>query len=94
MGQHEELVGIAGVIGLISFSTLIQKIYETHNTTSLPWSWIVLNISAQVLSFAYGVINNAYGIYVPNFLFLVGLCYIMYVKINHIPYEKKEPKQL
>lgn len=94
MGQHEELVGLAGIIGLISFSTLIQKIYETHNTASLPWTWVILNISAQILSCAYGVINNAYGIYIPNSIFLVGLSYILYVKINHIPYEKKEPKQI
>jgi uncharacterized protein with PQ loop repeat len=94
MGQHEELVGLAGIIGLISFSTLIQKIYETHNTASLPWTWVILNITAQVLSCTYGVINNAYGIYIPNSIFLVGLSYILYVKINHIPYEKKEPKQI
>ena len=94
MGQHEELVGIAGVIGLISFSTLIQQIYKTHNTTSLPWTWILLNLSAQVLSFAYGLINNAYGIYIPNFLFLLGLVYILYVKINHAEYEKKPTKQI
>ena len=92
MGKHEELVGIAGVIGLISFSTLIQKIYVSHNTESLPWSWVILNLSAQVLSLAYGILNNAYGIYIPNFLFLAGLAYILYIKLNHV--EEKNPKQL
>lgn len=83
MGKHEELVGVAGVLGLISFSTLVQTIFNTHNTESLPWSWILINITAQILSFSYGLINNAYGIYIPNFLFLLGLAYILYVKIQY-----------
>jgi len=94
MGKHEELVGIAGVLGLISFSTLIQTVYTSHNTTSLPWTWIIINISAQILSFAYGIVNNAYGIYIPNFIFLAGLVYILYIKLNHKEYEKKPVKQI
>jgi len=94
MGKHEELVGIAGVLGLISFSTLVQTVYTSHNTTSLPWSWVIINITAQILSLVYGLVNNAYGIYIPNFLFLAGLVYIMYVKLNHAKYEKNKPKQI
>jgi hypothetical protein len=41
----------------------------------------------------YGVVNNAYGIYIPNFIFLAGLFYIFYVKIVH-PEPKEQPKQL
>jgi len=94
MPKFESLVGIAGILGLISFSTLIQKIYETHNTTSLPWKWVFINITAQVLSFIYGVANRAYGIYIPNILFLSGLGYILYVKIYHKNVENKNPPQL
>jgi hypothetical protein len=83
MGKHEELVGMAGVLGLISFSTLVQTIFTTHNTESLPWSWIIINITAQILSFTYGLVNSAYGIYIPNSLFLCGLAYILYVKIQN-----------
>jgi uncharacterized protein with PQ loop repeat len=93
MGKYEGLVGFAGMLGLISFSTLINKIYETHNTSSLPWTWIIINVVAQFLSFIYGIVNNAYGIYIPNSLFLIGLFYILYVKINHGEYEKKMPNQ-
>jgi len=94
MPKYESLVGMAGILGLISFSTLIQKIYETHNTATLPWKWVIINISAQLLSFTYGVANGAYGIFIPNFLFISGLCYIFYVKLNHKQYEKEKPKQL
>jgi uncharacterized protein with PQ loop repeat len=91
--KFEALVGIAGILGLVSFSTLIQKIYDTHNTTSLPWTWVALNITAQVLSFTYGVANNAYGIYIPNSLFLLGLFYIFYVKVMHSPKNEAEEKE-
>jgi len=94
MGQYESLIGVAGLLGLISFSTLIQKIYETHNTTSLPWTWVLMNLAAQVLSFIYGLANGAYGIVIPNALFLAGLAYIFYVKLNHAQYEKKPAKKL
>jgi uncharacterized protein with PQ loop repeat len=92
MGKYESLVGIAGILGLVSFSSLLQKIYETHNTTSLPWSWIIINLVAQSLSVIYGIINNAYGIYIPCIIFVLGLLYILYVKLNHN--EKNKPKQL
>ena len=92
MGKYEGLVGVAGMLGLISFSTLVQKIYDTHNTTSLPWTWVVANITAQILSFSYGLINGAYGIFIPNFIFLMGLIYIFYVKITHKEKEDKNKK--
>ena len=92
MGKYEGLVGVAGMLGLISFSTLVQKIYDTHNTTSLPWTWVVANITAQILSFSYGLINGAYGIFIPNFIFLLGLSYIFYVKITHKEKEDKNKK--
>ena len=92
MGQYEGLIGVAGILGLISFSSLIQKIYETHNTESLPWTWIVSNLAAQVLSLIYGLANHAYGIYIPNCLFLTGLIYIFYTKMTYK--ETKETKEV
>ena len=83
MGKYESLVGIAGILGLVSFSSLLQKIYETHNTTSLPWSWIIINLVAQSLSVIYGIINNAYGIYIPCIIFVLGLLYI-FLNLFHL----------
>jgi uncharacterized protein with PQ loop repeat len=94
MGKLESIIGVAGVLGLISFSTLVQKVYTSHNTESLPWTWIVTNLAAQLLSFIYGIANNAYGIYIPNFLFLTGLVYIFYVKVTYKPEPTEKPKQL
>ena len=89
MGKFESLIGVAGIMGLISFSSLLATIYETHNTTSLPWTWIIMNLSAQVLSLVYGIGNKSWGIVLPGILFILGMFYILYVKIMH-----KVPKEL
>jgi len=89
MGKFESLIGVAGIMGLISFSSLLATIYETHNTTSLPWTWVIMNLSAQVLSLVYGIGNGSWGIVLPGILFILGMFYILYVKIMH-----KVPKEL
>jgi hypothetical protein len=94
MGKYEGLIGIAGMMGLVSFGSLLLKIYETHNTVSLPWTWILMNLTAQVLSVIYGVANNSIGITLPCIVFVLGLLYILFVKINHKENEKNIPKQL
>ena len=94
MGKYEGLIGIAGMLGLISFGSLLSKIYTTHNTTSLPWTWILVNLVAPFLSIVYGVVNHSIGIFIPCVLFFTGLLYIFYVKYNHGKYEKEMPKQI
>lgn len=79
----ELLIGTAGIIGLISFSTLIQRVYKTHNTSSLPYTWIIMGMTAQCLSFTYGFIKGAYGIFIPNCFFILGLSYILYTKLSY-----------
>lgn len=90
MGKYESLIGAAGILGLVSFSSLIHKIYETHNTSTLPWTWILVNFIGQLLALIYGVANKSTGISVPCFIFLVGLVYIFYVKAF---YKSDEPSK-
>ena len=84
MGKYESLIGVAGILGLISFSSLIQQIYQTRNTASLPWSWIYVNFIGQLLAFIYGVANKSYGIYIPCFIFLTTLKPLRYISIFSI----------
>ena len=95
MGKYESLIGAAGILGLVSFSSLIQKIYETHNTSSLPWIWIFMNFIGQLLALIYGIANKSYGISIPCAIFLIGIIYIFYVKTVHktielVPTKSKE----
>ena len=82
MGKYEILIGSAGMLGIISFSTLVFKVFKDRNTESLHWEWLILNIIGQILSFIYGIVNGAYGIYITNTIFLIGLFYILYVKVD------------
>ncbi len=81
MGKYEWTVSIAGLLGLFSFSSLIMHIYNTHDTSSLTYIWIALNISAQALTLFYGLINKAPGLIYPSSLFLIGLIYIYIIKV-------------
>jgi len=83
MAKLEILAASAGILGIISFSSLLYKIFLTYNTTSLPWTWVVTNISAQLLMLAYGIVNNLQGIIWPSVVFVLGLFYIVIIKSFH-----------
>ena len=83
MAKLEILAASAGILGIISFSALLYKIFLTYNTTSLPWTWVVSNMSAQLLMLAYGYINKLPGITWPSFVFVLGLIYIVIIKVFH-----------
>ena len=72
-----------GILGIVSFSSLLYKIFLTYNTSSLPWSWVISNMSAQLLMLAYGVVNKLPGIIWPSFVFVLGLIYIIVIKTFH-----------
>ncbi len=96
MGKYEFLPATAGILGLVSFSSLLKNIYDTHNTTTLTWTWIIINIVSQVLVLSYGLANKAPGLYGPTILFIIGLCYILYVKFytQDLPKVEKEVKKV
>ncbi len=79
----EILAASAGILGIVSFSSLLYKIFLTYNTTSLPWTWVIINISAQTLMLAYGLVNKLPGIIWPSFVFILGLIYIVIIKTFH-----------
>jgi hypothetical protein len=52
--------------------------------------WILLVLTAQSLLLIYGLINNSYGIYLPASILIVGVTYILYIKLTHIKNENVE----
>ena len=83
MAKLEILAASAGILGIISFSSLLYRMFLTYNTTSLPWTWVISNISAQTLMLAYGLVNKLPGIIWPSFVFVLGLIYIVIIKSFH-----------
>ena len=81
--HYEWIIFTAGIIGLTSFSTLLRHVYKTHNTDSLPWIWIIMNITAQCFSITYALIKGAYGMYIPGFIFISGLLFLLYMKVKY-----------
>jgi cobalamin biosynthesis protein CobD/CbiB len=43
--------------------------------------WIFLIIIAQTLMYIYGKINHVQGLYIPAVIYIIGLAYILYVKV-------------
>ena len=83
MGKYEILAATAGFLAIISFSTLLYRIFLTYNTSSLPWTWVISNITAQTLMLIYGIVNKLSGIIWPSIVFILGLVYIIIIKSFH-----------
>lgn len=81
MIKHEELAYMSGIISIIAFSFFIHRIHITKNTDNLTFFWIFLIIIAQTLMVIYGKINHIQGLYIPALVFIVGILYILYIKI-------------
>jgi len=74
------IASISGLLNIIAFSTLVLNVHTTKRTENLTYRWIILVLLAQSLLFIYGVINNAYGLYIPAATIVTGTLYILTVK--------------
>jgi magnesium-transporting ATPase (P-type) len=81
MGKYELIATAALLLNFSSFSSLLYNVMTTHNTSTLPYVWFYTNIAAQVLMIIYALINGAYGIYIPTFILLIGLIYMLFIKM-------------
>jgi len=81
MGKYELMATTAVLLNFSSFSSLLYNVMTTHNTTTLPYVWFYTNIGAQVLMIVYALINGAYGIYIPTSILLIGLIYMLFIKM-------------
>ena len=72
MTKYEELALISGIATITAFSLLIQHVYVTKITENLTYFWIFLNLTGQSLLFAYGKINNIFGIYFPAIVLVIS----------------------
>lgn len=93
MGKYELLASAALLLNFSSFSTLLYNVVKTKNTSTLPYTWFYTNIGAQVLMIIYAVINGAYGIYIPTTFLLVGLIYMLSIKIYYETEDKMVNKR-
>lgn len=83
MRQFEHIALIAGTLTLIAFSNLVYIVHKTKITKNFSYVWIFLTIIAQTLLLFYGIINGTYGIYITSTGILLGVFYILYVKMKY-----------
>lgn len=88
--KYQIIAGIAGIFTLLALSNLIYRVYDTQNTEHLTYTWIFLILLAQSLLVLYGLLNNAYGIYLPAIVVIFGISYILFVKVNNTTENKIE----
>ena len=83
MGKYEILASVALLFNFSSFGTLLYNVVTTRNASTLPYMWFYTNIMAQVLMIIYAVLNGAYGIYLPTSVLLLGLLYMLFIKMYY-----------
>ena len=81
--RYQYIAVISGILTILAFSHLVHRVYTTKQTEHLTYTWALLILTAQSLLVLYGILNNAYGIYLPAIILVIGICYILYVKINY-----------
>lgn len=79
--QHEELAFMSGAFAVASFLILVYNVHLSKNTSYLTFVWLFLVIVAQVLMVIYGKLNHIQGLYIPAIIYIIGLSYILYIKI-------------
>jgi uncharacterized protein with PQ loop repeat len=87
MIEHKKYQFIAitsGILTILAFSHLVFRVHSTKYTDNLTYTWILLVLSAQSLLMVYGFLNKSYFIYLQGFIILVGLLYILYIKMNNL----------
>lgn len=83
MGKYELLATASLLLNFSSFGTLLYNVITTHNTSTLPYMWFYINILAQLFMLVYSFINGAYGIFIPTIFLLIGIVFILFIKIKY-----------
>ena len=81
--KYQGIVFVAGLFTISAFTHLVRRVYLTKETDNLSYTWIFLVLMAQSLLTLYGILNNAYGIYIPSLILISGVSYVLYVKIAY-----------
>ena len=81
--KYQGIAMIAGFLTILAFSHLVRRVYLTKETEHFTYSWVFLVLTAQSLLVLYGILNNAYGIYIPALILISGVCYVLYVKMSY-----------
>jgi uncharacterized protein with PQ loop repeat len=83
MNKKLESIGfMAAILGIISFYILVYHNYKLQNTTSLSSYWLGLSVLIQIFWLIYGLTNSIRPTILSAPLVIIGLLYLIYLKIK------------
>ena len=83
MNRKFESIGFMGaILGVISFYILVYHNYKLQNTTSISSYWLGLSVLIQIFWLIYGVTNNIRPTILSAPLVIIGLLYLIYLKLK------------
>jgi uncharacterized protein with PQ loop repeat len=96
MHKHKAVLAatLSGILNFLAFSQLLLQVHITKKTDNLSFLWALTIITSQSLLIYYGVVNEASGIYLTASVFLMGILYIVYVKLKYPSEIKKIDKEI
>ena len=83
MRKYALLATSSLMFNVFSFSSLIHHVYQTKDTSSFNWYYLLGNVIAQILLIIYGMSNNSPEIYIPTLFLIIGLSYIIFIKFHY-----------
>lgn len=81
--KHGYMLIIASILSVIAFSHLTYKVHITKETKHLAYLVLFLILSSQLFIFLNGIINVKYHTYLPAFIIILCVSYILYIKIHN-----------
>ena len=81
--KYQIIAVISSILTILAFSNLIFNVHMTKETEHLSLIWIFLVLTAQSLLVVYGLINNSFKNYVPASILILGVLYVIYIKVNY-----------
>lgn len=85
--KYKTYIGLsASIIGLLSFRSMLYKMYKTKDTFDFPYEALILTLIGWTMMFMYGVLNKSV---VTTVLGLVYFCIFLFILITKIKHPKK-----
>jgi hypothetical protein len=81
--KYQWIAFVAGMLTILALIDLIYGVHLTKQTEHLTFTWIGLVLSSKILLVLYGILNKSYGIYLPASLIILGIGYVLYVKLTY-----------
>lgn len=72
---------ILGILIILAFSQSFYNFNLIKQVEYLSFKCIILIIIVQLLLVYYGITNKIYCIYLPAIIVIMGLIYILYIKL-------------